>query len=177
MWEVRMPAVVKRIGFVALAVAALIAAASGGLGLILRYQPPPLMTPARWFAARVLNPPVLWYTQRFDPTSQPLVYHRGRKSGNEYVTPLCMVSTDEGFIVPAAFGAGVDWMANLKATPESRVVYEGVSHETVAQVIDLDQAVEYAGGKPGCPCWTQFKVENLVILRPIDRAAQHGRVG
>jgi deazaflavin-dependent oxidoreductase (nitroreductase family) len=166
-----MSPVVKRIGIAALAAAGLIAAASGGLGLILRYQPPPLMTPARWFAARVLNPPVLWYTQRFDPTSQPLVYHWGRKSGNEYVTPLCMVSTDEGFIVPAAFGPGVDWMANLRATPESRVVYEGVTYDTVAHVIDLDQAVEYAGGKPGCPCWTQFKVENLVILRPVNRAA------
>ena len=163
--------VLKRIGIAVLAVAGLIAAASAGLGLILRYQPPPLMTPARWFAARVLNPPVMWYTRRFNRASQPLVYHRGRKTGNEYVTPLCMVSTDEGFIVPAAFGPDVDWMANLKATPESRVVFEGVTHETVAQVIDLDQAVEYAGGKPGCPCWTQFKVENLVILRPRNRAA------
>lgn len=163
--------VLKRIGIAVLAAAGLIAAASAGLGLILRYQPTPLVKRARWFAARVLNPPVLWYTQRFNPTSQPLVYHRGRKTGNEYVTPLCMVSTDEGFIVPAAFGPDVDWMANLKATPESRVVFEGVTHDTVAQVIGLEQAVEYAGGKPGCPCWTQFRVENLVILRPRNRAA------
>ena len=163
--------VLKRIGIAVLAVAGLIAAASAALGLILRYQPTPLVKRARWFAARVLNPPVLWYTQRFNRTSQPLVYHRGRKTGNEYVTPLCMVSTDEGFIVPAAFGPDVDWLANLRAIPESRVVFEGVTHDTVAQVIGLEQAVEYAGGKPGCPCWTQFKVENLVILRPVNRAA------
>ena len=166
MWSV-----LKRTGAAVLVLTGLIAATSAGLGLILRYQPAPLMKPARWFAGRVLNPPVLWYTERFGSKSQPLVYHRGRKSGKEYVTPLCMVSTPEGFIVPAAFGPKVDWLANLKATPESRVVYEGASHETIAEVIDLDQAIDYAGGEPGCPCWTQFRVENLILLRPITQAA------
>ncbi len=161
----------KRMGMGVLALAGSIAAASAGLGLILRFQPAPLMKPARWFAARVLNPPVLWYTNHFGRTTQPLVYHRGRKSGREFVTPLCMVSTPEGFIVPAAFGPDVDWLANLKATPESRVVSEGVSHETTAEVIDLDRAIDFAGGEPGCSCWTQFKVANLVLLRPVTRAA------
>jgi len=166
-----MSSVLKRTGATVLVLTGLVAAASAGLGLILRYQPAPLMKPARWFAGRVLNPPVLWYAERFGGKSQPLVYHRGRKSGQEYVTPLCMVSTPEGFIVPAAFGPNVDWLANLKATPESRVVYEGASHETIAEVIDLDQAIDHAGGEPGCPCWTQFKVENLVLLRPTTQAA------
>jgi deazaflavin-dependent oxidoreductase (nitroreductase family) len=166
-----MSSVLKMIGAAVIVLIGLIAAASAGLGLILRYQPTPLMRPVRWFAGRVLNPPVLWYTERFGGKSQPLVYHRGRKSGREYVTPLCMVSTPEGFIVPAAFGPKVDWLANLKATPESRVVYEGASHGTIAEVIDLDQAIDYAGGEPGCPCWTQFKVENLVLLRPITQTA------
>lgn len=166
-----MSTTLKRIGMSVVALAGFLAAASAGLGLILRYQPAPLMKPARWIASRMLNPPVLWYTERFNRESQPLVYHRGRKSGNEYVTPLCMVSTPEGFIVPAAFGPGVDWLANLRATPESRVAYEGTTHETIAEVIDLDQAINYAGGEPGCPCWTQFHVENLVLLRPNTRAA------
>jgi hypothetical protein len=51
------------------------------------------------------------------------------------------------------------------------VVYEGASHETMAEIIDLGQAINYAGGQPGCPCWTQFKVENLVLLRPITPTA------
>lgn len=161
----------KKAGIAVLTLIGLAAAASVGLGLILRYQPAPLMKPARWFAGRVLNPPVLWYADRFGRKSQPLVYHRGRNSGTEYVTPLCMVSTPEGFIVPAAFGPKVDWLANLRATPESRVVYEGAIHETLAEVIDLAQAIDYAGGKPGCPCWTQFKVENLVLLRPKSHTA------
>ncbi len=157
----------KKAGIAALTLIGLAAAAAVGLGLILRFQPASLMDPARRFAARVLNPPVLWYANRFGRTSQPLVYHRGRKSGKEYVTPLCMVSTPEGFIVPAAFGPHVDWLANLRATPESRVVYGGAAYETLAEVIGLEQAIEYAGGEPGCSCWTQFKVEHLVLLRPI----------
>ncbi len=86
-----------------------------------------------------------------------------------------MVSTPEGFIVPAAFGPDVDWLANLRATPESRVVYEGAAHETLAEVIDLAQATGYAGGEPGCPCWTQFKVENLVLLRPVPQGTRTSR--
>ncbi len=166
-----MSPVLKRIGLGVVALTALVAAVSAGLGLILRFQPASLMKPARWFSGRVLNPPLLWYTEKFGRKSQPLVFHRGRKSGNEYVTPLCMVATPEGFIVPAAFGPKVDWLANLKATPESRVVFEGDTYDTIAEVIDLQQAISFAGGKPGCPCWTQFGVENLVLLRPATRAA------
>lgn len=158
-----------RIGFGVAGLAALVAAASVALSLILRYQPAPLMRPTRLFASRVLNPPVMWYVRWFGSKSQPLVYHRGRTSGREYVTPLCMVSTPEGFIVPAAFGPDVDWLANLRATPESKVVYEGVEHDTVAEVIDLEEAIAYAGGTPGCPCWTNFHVEDLVLLRPVTR--------
>lgn len=170
-----MSRVLRKAGIGVVTLIGLAAVASVGLGLILRYQPAPLMKPARRFAGRVLNPPVLWYADRFGRTSQPLVYHRGRKSGREYVTPLCMVSTPEGFIVPAAFGPHVDWLANLRATPESRVVYEGATYETLAEVIDLEQAIGYAGGKPGCPCWTQLKVENLVLLRPAPQATSTSR--
>jgi deazaflavin-dependent oxidoreductase (nitroreductase family) len=120
----------------------------------------------------------MWYVGRFGSESQPLVYHRGRTSGKEYVTPLCMVSTPEGFIVPAAFGPDVDWLANLRATPESKVVYEGVTRHTVAEVIGRDEAIAYAGGTPGCPCWTNFQVEDLVLLRPIaQRDDQHDENG
>lgn len=113
----------------------------------------------------MLNPLMLQLVDRFN-LNQPLVYHRGRKSGREYVTPLCMSSTPEGFIVPAAFGPDVDWLANLRAAPATRLVYERVTYPVVAEVIDLEQAIRYAGGTPGCPCWLTFKVKELVLLRP-----------
>lgn len=111
----------------------------------------------------------LWWcgTRIVSATNHRRWYHRGRKSVREYVTPLCMVSIPEGFIVPAAFGSNVGWLANLRATPDSKVVYEGSTYETTAEVIDLNQAIDYAGGTPGCDCWTQYKVSQLVLLRPV----------
>ena len=162
-----MPRLLKGLGFIVLSLVGLVGAAWVGLSLILRYRPAPLMRSARLFASRVLNPPVVWYATRFGGTSQPLVYHRGRASGRENVTPLCMVSTPEGFIVPVAFGPDVDWLANLRANPESQVVYEGTAHRTKAEVIGLAEAIAHADGTPGCPCWTQFKVDQLVLLRPV----------
>jgi len=50
----------KKAGAAALMLIGLATAATVGLGLILRYQPGPLMTPARSFAGRMPNPPVFW---------------------------------------------------------------------------------------------------------------------
>ena len=163
-----MPSGMKKGGTGVLVLMGLLAILSAGLGLILRYQPKPAITATRKVFGRVINPIWMWFSNRFD-LNTAVVYHVGRKSGREYATPLCMVSTSEGFIVPAAFGPDVDWLANLRATPESKVVYEGDTHQTVAEVIDLEQAVHYAGGTPGCPCWTQFRVEQLVLLRPVNQ--------
>lgn len=166
-----MPSGLKKAGFGVLVLMGLLAILAAGLGLTLRYQPRPLVNATRKVFGRVVNPVWMWFSQRFD-LDTAVVYHIGRKSGREYATPLCMVSTSEGFIVPAACGPNVDWLANLKATPKSKVAYEGVNHSTAAEVVDLDQAVHYAGGTPGCPCWTLFGVEELVLLRPVAQPSE-----
>jgi hypothetical protein len=158
----------RKVGLVCVGFVVLVGVASAGLWVTLRYRPKPLIDRARKLFGRVLNPLMMRLVERFD-LDQPLVYHRGRTSGREYVTPLCMSSTPEGFIVPVAFGPDVDWLANLRATPATTLVYERVTHPVVAEVIDLEQAIRYSGGTPGCPCWTTFKVEELVLLRP-DRS-------
>jgi deazaflavin-dependent oxidoreductase (nitroreductase family) len=155
----------RKVGLACLGFVGLLGVASAGLWVTLRYRPKPLVDRARRLFGRVLNPFMLRLVDRFD-LDQPLVYHRGRKSGREYATPLCMSSTPEGFIVPAAFGPDVDWLANLRATPATKLVYERRTYPVVAEVIDLEQAIHYSGGTPGCPCWTTFKVEELVLLRP-----------
>jgi deazaflavin-dependent oxidoreductase (nitroreductase family) len=161
-----MASVLKKAGLGVLVLMGLLAILSTGMVLILRYQPKPLVNATRKVFGRVLNPVWMWLSHRFD-LDTAVVYHVGRKSGREYATPLCMVSTPEGFIVPAACGPDVDWLANLKANPESKVTYNRATHPTVAEAIDLEQAVHYAGGTPGCDCWTQFGVEELVLLRPV----------
>jgi deazaflavin-dependent oxidoreductase (nitroreductase family) len=116
---------------------------------------------------RRVNPAAVWAIEHVDVGAHNgVLYHKGRKSGREYATPLCMVTTPEGYISPATFGSHTDWLRNLKATPESRVVVDKKPHDTIAEVITVEQAIEYAGGTPGCRCWTDPNLKELVLLRP-----------
>lgn len=118
---------------------------------------------------RRLNPAAVWAIEHADlGRHNGVLYHKGRRSGREYATPLCMVTTSQGYISPASFGSNTDWLRNLKATPESRVVVNKNSYDTVAEVITVEDAVGYAGGTPGCRCWTDPNLKELVLLRPIE---------
>lgn len=117
---------------------------------------------------RRLNPAAVWAFEHAGMgRHNGVLHHRGRKSGREYATPLCMVTTSEGYISPASFGSHTDWLRNLKETPESRVVVDRKSHDTVAEVITVEEAIRYAGGTPGCRCWEDPNLTELVLLRPI----------
>jgi len=164
--------VFKKAGLGLAVLMSLLAALSTGMVLILRYQPKTPVNATRKVFGRVLNPVWMRLSDRFN-LDTAVVHHVGRKSGREYATPLCMVSTPEGFIVPAACGPNTDWLANLKATAESKVTYNRATHPTIAEVIDLQQAIRYAGGTPGCDCWTQFRVKELVRLRPVTQTSGH----
>lgn len=162
-----MTRLVKTVALAASAVAALVVAVVVGLRLILRYQPRPLVDAARRLFGRVLNPLLLALSDRFDvEAGRQVLHHVGRKTGREYRTPLCVVPTAEGFVVPAAFGPDVDWLANLRANPRAKLTYAQVSHPVTAEVIDRDEAVRLAGGSSGCRCWDEFRVRQFAILRP-----------
>jgi deazaflavin-dependent oxidoreductase (nitroreductase family) len=135
-----------------------------GLSFILRTRPERGLRVARRLFGHSLNPIVLWVTSRFH-IDRPVVYHTGRKSGRQYVTPLCVSPTAAGYIVPVAFGPDADWLANLRATPRTRLTYGGVTHPVIAEVIDASEAVRLAGGKPACRCWEEYRVEEFVLLR------------
>ena len=120
---------------------------------------------------RRLNPAAVWAIERLGVGAHTgVLRHTGRSSGREYATPLCMVPTSDGYISPASFGPETDWLKNVKVTPESRVVFDRATHETLAEVISLDRAIECNGGTPGCRCWTQGDVEEFVLLRPSEPA-------
>jgi deazaflavin-dependent oxidoreductase (nitroreductase family) len=116
---------------------------------------------------RRVNPAAVWAIEHTGIGGHNgVLYHKGRKSGREYATPLCMVTTPEGYISPASFGSHTDWLRNLKITPESRVVVDKKSYDTIAEVISVEQAIKYAGGTPGCRCWEDPNLTELVVLRP-----------
>ena len=164
--------VARRFGIAAIGLVVLGLLLGRGLGSILRHRPQYALNATRKIFGRGLNPVWLWLVNRFH-LDQPVVYHVGRKSGREYATPLCVSPTPDGYIVPAAFGPGVDWLANLRATPRARLRYGGVTYPVTAEVIDSEEAVRLAGGHPGCPCWRQYRVQDFVLLRPDGTQSAH----
>jgi deazaflavin-dependent oxidoreductase (nitroreductase family) len=51
-----------------------------------------------------------------------LIVHRGRKSGNEYRTPVNAWLDNETVIVALTYGPGTDWLKNLGAAGGGEVV-------------------------------------------------------
>jgi deazaflavin-dependent oxidoreductase (nitroreductase family) len=58
-----------------------------------------------------------------------LIVHRGRKSGNEYRTPVNAWLDTETVIVALTYGPGTDWLKNLEAAGGGQVISGRVSYE------------------------------------------------
>lgn len=50
-----------------------------------------------------------------------IVYHRGRRSGNTYNTPVNIFPTEGGFVIALTYGSNVDWVKNLFAAGEATI--------------------------------------------------------
>ena len=44
-----------------------------------------------------------------------VLYHRGRKSGREYQTPVKLFRHDGDYVITLPYGAGTDWVKNVLA--------------------------------------------------------------
>jgi deazaflavin-dependent oxidoreductase (nitroreductase family) len=124
---------------------------------------------------RPLNRVWLWAMDRFDldrNSESVVIYHKGRKSGREYATPLCVSRCDEGFIIGDYWGPTADWFRNLQANPRARLRYQGKYHDVKAEVISIDEAHHRLGGPSTCGCWEQGHTEQCVLLRPIPEEAE-----
>lgn len=144
------------------------------LNLIAIYKPKRLHKATRKLLRHV-NRVYLWAVYRFDlgrHSEEVIVFHKGRRSGREYATPLCVSHCDEGFIIGAYWGPTADWLLNLRATPAARVRYQGGYHDVEAEVITLDEAHRRMGGPSICGCWEQGRAEYCVLLRPVQQAAE-----
>lgn len=70
-----------------------------------------------------------------------VVEHRGRKSGNRYLTPLNFTREGETCFCLAAFGTAADWYRNVMATGEAVVwLPNGRWSASVADVTDEPEA-------------------------------------
>lgn len=71
----------------------------------------------RVFNKHALNPVMMrmagrkhWYAG--------VIRHTGRRTGQEYATPVVADRVADGFIVPLPHGTGVDWLRNVLAAPQ-----------------------------------------------------------
>jgi deazaflavin-dependent oxidoreductase (nitroreductase family) len=70
------------------------------------------------------------------------VLHQGRRSGRAYQTPVAAQRVADGFIIPLAFGAQVDWHRNLEAAGGCVIGWRGRDYEVSGpERIDADEAL------------------------------------
>jgi deazaflavin-dependent oxidoreductase (nitroreductase family) len=90
--------------------------------------------------ARVVNPLVLRIAGRRHMPIVGIVYHRGRKSGRMYATPLGVrPAPSGGFVVPLTFSEASHWYQNIRAAGGCVITYRGVDH-TVTRPTVVDRA-------------------------------------
>jgi deazaflavin-dependent oxidoreductase (nitroreductase family) len=72
-----------------------------------------------------------------------VVFHRGRRSGRAYATPVAARRVGEGFAIALAFGAHADWYRNLVAAGGGIVRWRGREFSVLApSVIDPTVGLE-----------------------------------
>ncbi len=68
--------------------------------------------------------------------------HVGRKSGQQYSTPVGAESVQDGFLIPLAYGTKADWLQNVIAARRATLTAEGETHDvTDPEVIDAATAL------------------------------------
>jgi deazaflavin-dependent oxidoreductase (nitroreductase family) len=54
-----------------------------------------------------------------------VIRHTGRRSGQEYATPIWAVPTPEGVVISLPFGEGADWLKNVLAAGRATIETRG----------------------------------------------------
>jgi pimeloyl-ACP methyl ester carboxylesterase len=89
---------------------------------------------------RVLNPVMMLLDRRHWYAA--VLRHKGRRSGNEYATPLAAEPTEDGYVIPLTYGEDVDWLKNIgvagRCTIEAR---DGTYTVGEPEVIDRAEAL------------------------------------
>ncbi len=52
-----------------------------------------------------------------------VVRHTGRRSGKRYDTPVALVATPDGFVIPLPYGEKTDWCRNVRAANGAAVMW------------------------------------------------------
>jgi deazaflavin-dependent oxidoreductase (nitroreductase family) len=70
-----------------------------------------------------------------------VLIHRGRRSGQQYRTPIAIRRIPNGFIVPLPFGPRTDWCRNVRAASGCQIRWKGRTYDATApEVVDAPAA-------------------------------------
>ena len=87
-------------------------------------------------------------TKIFNPLAMPIasagfvpiwgvIRHTGRKSGRQFATPIALMHTRDGFVIPLPWGEKTDWCRNVRAAGGAVVRWGGKDYAVSApEVID-----------------------------------------
>jgi deazaflavin-dependent oxidoreductase (nitroreductase family) len=83
---------------------------------------------------RYVNPLMLKFAgHRYNP--QGIVYHKGRKSGRSYTTPVTILPVTNGFIIPLPYGTDVDWCRNILAAEQCTIQWHGSNYTVIEPTV------------------------------------------
>ena len=95
------------------------------------------------------------FTRITDPMTRPLagrryfrlwavVHHVGRRSGTHYATPVAIVTTPDGFVIPLPWGERTQWARNVLEAGGCRLQWGGTEYSLVdARLIHRDEAEQF----------------------------------
>lgn len=89
---------------------------------------------------RFLNPLMLSLAGSPHLPMFAVIYHRGRRSGRSYATPVGARPIRDGFVIPLTFGTRADWFRNVQATGGCIIRWKGVKY-ALSQPTVVDWAV------------------------------------
>lgn len=70
------------------------------------------------------------------------IWHTGRRSGNQYATPVVADRAEDGFIIPLPYGVRVNWLQNVLAAGRATISVQGESYDVVEpKIIDAAAAL------------------------------------
>lgn len=87
--------------------------------------------------SRRFNPVILALAGRRHVRLFAVLYHKGRRSGRDFTTPVTALATSDGFVISLTFGEGADWYRNVRAAGGCVLRWNGSNYTLVdPEVID-----------------------------------------
>ena len=107
---------------------------------------------------RRLNPLMLSLAGSRRLSMFAVIYHRGRRSGRSYATPVSARPTADGFVISLTFGEQADWFRNVQAAGGCTIWWKGVNYPVIEPVV-----VDWATARSAFSLVERVLVERVLV--------------